>query len=448
MCVSRLLASLKLFVVSVALLASQLAFSQTDRLDLSDAGQADEIFLIQSETASTQEVKEAALKLSFSEDERIIQEKRDKLASIGKETLYKAIFKDLLRHHADPLSETQIEIPLGPRVDLSLLNPNLENASKIGKQKMLLQKSMTEKNIAALLSEFEKLNAEQLADFIVRKEAWLNTLAESLFKIQTKLHLGNRENPKTILRVNKFIRAINNAFYTAPLNVAYSNTFGFQLGLTGYAGLAPGTWTEDAIKKRIRFNFNATSIQEARKLVEDAALKAQQIIESKLKKDHAKPWIKFRQKDYGLYLSLSLGSAVTFRTVNGKSEINLEFYSESETYKTSKTPVVHGYADINGGIILEERRTGKERLFTYIRNFIPFVSIYSKGSNHMGVIGGVPLFPSIPAFLETKAARYYFFRLPLNQEAKETKGRAPFMTYLSNVKETAQAKLSCIRFFN
>lgn len=407
----------------------------------------DEIILIKPEVSGPQESQEAELKLKFAVDEKLIAEKRDKLAVLGKDTLYAVIFKDLKRYYAEPISLTTLEYPLGPRIDLMALRPDLAGKSDIERKKLELKKYFTETTLNSLLSDFQTLNADQLADFIVRKEIWLKTVANSFFDLQEKLQLGSRENPKTIQRANQLIRFMNNAFYTAPLNVAYSNTFGVQLGLSGYLGLSAGTWTEEFLRKRIRFSFNLEIIKETRRIVEETALVAQKLIEERLHKEHSKPWIKLRQGDYGLYLSLTLGSAVSFRTVNGATQINWELFTDMDTYKTAKSPVVQAYADANAGAFLEQRTTGRERLFTYVRTFMPFVSIFAKGENHMAVVGGVPIIPNIPALLETKASRYYFFRLPLNQEAKAARGPNPMISVIKKLKDSAVENMSCSRFF-
>ena len=428
-------------LLSFSLSHAQVTETPDDGVDVSD-----EVVDIKPEEYKQNLTDEEVLKLHFSEDERAITEQRDKLASFGRDTLHAVIFRDLQRHYLDEVSDKEIEIPMGPRFDLDKLNPNLEGQSNLKQRQLKLQQFLADKNIGAVMAEFQNLNADQLADFLVRKEAWLKSVSEGLMSLMEKWKLGSRDNPKTIKRVNKFIRFINNAFYTAPMNVAYSNTFGVQIaGFNAVLGLSPGRIGEKFFGQFDSYGKLKTQVAKGGEKIENSALLIQQLIEKRLNRVHVKPWIQFAGNEFGAYISTGLTPAISFRNNKGKKEINIELFTEIETYKTSLTPVLQAYVGETTGIFLEERKTGSERLFKYVRRFIPFTAIYSKGDTHMSVVGGTSLIPNIPALVETKATRYYFFRLPLNAAAREVHVPTPAYVFVRGL--IGQLASSCRRFF-
>ena len=428
------------------LVAVLLSFSLSYAQENEPADVSDEYVLIKPEVKPVPLNGDEELKLHFHENEKAIQEQRNKLAAFGADMLRSTIFRDMYRYYAKPVSSTEIEFPMGPRLDLDKLDPDLEGKSDLKQTQLKIQKFLADQNLSAVLTEFKELNAEQLADFLVRKEAWLKSLSESVLTLMEKWKMGSRTNPKTILRVNKFIRFVNNAFYSAPLNVAYSNTFGIQVaGFNGVLGLAPGRIGEKYLGQFAAYGKAKAKLAQVGNKIEDGALLLQQLIETRLNRPHIKPWLKFNG-EFGAYISVGATPAISFRNVDGQKQINLEMFAEFETYKTSLTPVLQVYVGETTGIFLEDRKTGSERLFQYVRRFVPFLAIYSKGDTHMSVVGGTSLIPNIPALVQTKSTRYYFFRLPLNEAARQSHVPTKGALFLTGLK--AQLMNTCRRYFS
>lgn len=406
--------------------------------------ESEDVLILKPQAEQAQEAQASDLKLHFSEDEKKIAEKRNQLINLGKNALLQKIADDLQKHFADEAKSTEVHIPLGPRIDLNSIDPDLGRMSKVARTKAEIKEYLNTKTIADIAATLEALTVEQLADFIVRKEAWLLTAADSVFNIYEKTKMGSRDNPKTIKQVNTFIGSLNNAFYMAPLNVAYSNTFIVQGALSGYIGVSAGSIVENFASKKLKSYMENDGLEKAKQIVRDTSFGIQKVVEKKLGRPEAKPWITLNG-NYGMYLSLSVGPAISFRTVNGRSEINLEMFSQIETYKSATTPVLQVYPEINAGIALEERGSGTERLFKYKKTFIPFVGMTGKGAAHMDIVAGIPLVPNLPGMFETQVSRLYFMRLPLNGEASASKSPSAISIYLTDLQ--GKIKSSCANFF-